>query len=214
MDQLISMIKNYGAECLPLELQAPWNITTLKKENGTGYQLYPHLVKGEGFFIGALRKKTEEDYQERFAGKKKVLVPTAEVISQVSGWVDDPARCCWIQHGETVHMMPEGMLLDWPTLQSNLNVVYAGTAVGTITRNKIIPEHSLALSIQLKKESHSSVELSTNDALQYLRKNSITIDAPEGMTLVTYGGLGLGWLNVLKNRSNNLYPVNWRIRNL
>jgi NOL1/NOP2/fmu family ribosome biogenesis protein len=34
----------------------------------------------------------------------------------------------------------------------------------------------------------------------------------KGWYMVTYNGLGLGWLKALGNRSNNYLPKNWRIR--
>jgi len=49
-------------------------------------------------------------------------------------------------------------------------------------------------------------------ALQYLRGESLHIDAPKGQVLITYRNMPLGLVNNLGNRANNLYPKPLRIR--
>ncbi|MBV9986233.1 MAG: hypothetical protein JO301_01025, partial [Chitinophagaceae bacterium] len=53
--------------------------------------------------------------------------------------------------------------------------------------------------------------LSQQQALQYLRRKDLAIEAPRGWCLVKYCGLPLGWIKVLPNRINNYYPAEWRI---
>jgi NOL1/NOP2/fmu family ribosome biogenesis protein len=54
--------------------------------------------------------------------------------------------------------------------------------------------------------------LSTSEALQFLKKENLEINAPKGWLLATYQGLGLGWMKGLGNRINNYLPKDWRIR--
>ena len=56
------------------------------------------------------------------------------------------------------------------------------------------------------------VELSYNEALQYLRREAIRVPAPRGMVLLCYKGYVLGPGKCVGNRINNLYPDPWRIR--
>ena len=56
------------------------------------------------------------------------------------------------------------------------------------------------------------VELSYNEALQYLRREAIRVPAPRGMVLLCYKGYVLGPGKCVGNRINNLYPEQWRIR--
>lgn len=56
------------------------------------------------------------------------------------------------------------------------------------------------------------VELSYQEALQYLRHEAVRVDAPRGMVTLTYKGHVLGTGKGVGNRINNLYPQEWRIR--
>ncbi|MCH5222902.1 MAG: hypothetical protein J1E82_02585 [Muribaculaceae bacterium] len=57
------------------------------------------------------------------------------------------------------------------------------------------------------------VELSLEDAIRYLRRESIAPpgDLQKGPVIVTYKNLNLGAAKNIGNRLNNLYPKNWRI---
>jgi NOL1/NOP2/fmu family ribosome biogenesis protein len=57
------------------------------------------------------------------------------------------------------------------------------------------------------------MDIDKQEALRYLRRESIQIPgASMGFTLLTFDGLPIGWVNVLSNRLNNMYPSDWRIR--
>jgi NOL1/NOP2/fmu family ribosome biogenesis protein len=64
----------------------------------------------------------------------------------------------------------------------------------------------------LNKNYFKSIELTLAQALAYLRKDALLVGEGErGFALVTYQGIPLGWVNLLGNRINNLYPSGWRI---
>ena len=95
----------------------------------------------------------------------------------------------------------------------HLRIVQAGTCLASAKHEKLIPEHASALSIEINREIFEQIELSLEDALRYLRKDPIQITtSPKGFALVTYKTIPLGWVNVLDNRVNNLYPKEWRIK--
>lgn len=79
-----------------------------------------------------------------------------------------------------------------------------------------IPEslEPLRTDFDLNKYPVAEVELET--ALQYLRHQAITLalDAPRGLMGIAYKGIPLGMAKNLGNRANNMYPKEWRIRNL
>lgn len=62
------------------------------------------------------------------------------------------------------------------------------------------------------EEGVPMVELSYNEALQYLRREAVRVEAPRGMVMLCYKGLVLGPGKCVGNRINNLYPEQWRIR--
>ena len=58
----------------------------------------------------------------------------------------------------------------------------------------------------------NSIELTYNEALQYLRREALRVEAPRGPVTLCYRGLTLGPGKGVGNRINNLYPEAWRIR--
>ena len=58
----------------------------------------------------------------------------------------------------------------------------------------------------------SRIDLSYNEALQYLRREALRVEAPRGLVTLCYRGLVLGPGKGVGSRINNLYPESWRIR--
>ena len=99
---------------------------------------------------------------------------------------------------------------------SLLRVLSDGHPVGTQKGKNIIPAHAEALLINLPKDKYPFAELSKEDALKYLHHEAIVLgaDVPKGFVVVTYQGHPLGFVKNIGNRANNLYPQEWKIRNL
>ena len=61
--------------------------------------------------------------------------------------------------------------------------------------------------------SYEPVAVSREDALRFLSKESLLLpDAPRGYVLLTFEGLGLGFVKNLGFRTNSLLPPSRRIR--
>jgi NOL1/NOP2/fmu family ribosome biogenesis protein len=94
---------------------------------------------------------------------------------------------------------------------SKLRVVNCGTRIGKIIKDKLIPDHGLALS-NIISDRISRLELDDQQAIQYLKKREPKLGTDKkGWTLVTHQGHNLGWINILPNRINNYYPKELRI---
>jgi NOL1/NOP2/fmu family ribosome biogenesis protein len=96
------------------------------------------------------------------------------------------------------------------TLSENLYIRHAGVRLGKLIKNELVPDHEFAVS-GLPAEGIAVVTLKKEEALQYLRKEEVKTQGPEGWALVRYDGRNLGWIKQLKNRANNYYPKEWRI---
>jgi len=202
----------HGVEFLSLKLEPEWNIETVAQNGIIGYHFYPHRVQGEGFFISVLRKK--EAHQERKKGnlKNTFLSPSKKIQEKVSNWIKHPEEKTFIQRGDLLQFFPSRHLYAIEFLSRNLHLVSAGTFLATVKHDKLIPEHVAALSTELA-DGFLKIEVSLEEALQYLRKEPLTIPiGQKGFSLIVHNNLPLGWVNVLDNRMNNLYPSNWRIR--
>lgn len=95
-----------------------------------------------------------------------------------------------------------------------LKVMTHGINPPTQKGKKTIPDISLALSINQKENNYPHVDVDRQTAINYLRREAITLpaDTPRGIVTITYEGLGLGFANNIGNRANNLYPQEWRIK--
>lgn len=76
-----------------------------------------------------------------------------------------------------------------------------------------VPEIELILSVDFDKTAYPLAELTLEQALAYLRRESVVLspETPKGIVIVTYKGLPLGAAKNIGTRANNLYPKNWRI---
>ncbi len=211
ISNMLWLKKEFDPEFIQLNISPAWRIATLGTSEVVGYQLYPHEVKGEGFFLSVMKKKGDVA-NRHFKTKDTLTSPPKTALEEIGSWVRSPENRLFLLHNQTVRMFPAKKQNELQLVLNNLNVVGAGTAVLEIMRNKFIPDHALALSTEINKDNFVRIELNRDDAIRYLRKDTITLDAPVGFALVEHQGLGLGWVNVLQNRVNNLYPAAWRIR--
>lgn len=74
------------------------------------------------------------------------------------------------------------------------------------------PDPALAISTTLTPDAYPRFALTYEQAIQYLRREALRIEAPRGYVVVTYRGLPLGFVKSIGTRANNLYPQEWRIR--
>lgn len=202
--------QTYAAESLPVTLK-PWGIEEVRKGAAVGYKLYPHRVEGEGFFLAILRKQEEMPSFHIKPAKNAFDIPEKKVEKEVSKWLLDGDHSI-IRRDDLLQLLPGRYASEIHFMSQRLRVIYAGTFLATLKHNKLVPEHSLALSTCLN-EPFPTVPLNEEEALKYLSKENLTINSPDrGFGLATYQGTPLGWMNLLGNRVNNLYPSDWRIR--
>lgn len=178
-----------------------------------GYRFYPHRIKGEGFFISVLRKT---EAQEVSSSKEKVLftsTPSKEK-NEVASWLHGADKFDFIRRGDHILAVPKIHTESIHKLTRALNCVQYGIPVAD-TGKGMKPLHELAISNHLNKETFHQTELSREDALKFLAKEDVKIvSSHKGISLMMFEGMPLGWMNLLGNRANNLYPKEWRIRRL
>ena len=97
-----------------------------------------------------------------------------------------------------------------------LRILSDGNPQPVVKGKNVIPSHAEALLLNTPKDKYPRVELSHDEALRYLRHEALLLppDAPRGYVIVTYAGLPLGFVKNIGSRANNLYPKEWKIRNL
>lgn len=80
-------------------------------------------------------------------------------------------------------------------------------------KEETIPEIEEILSVDFDCSKYPLAELNKEEALSYLRRESIILspDIPKGIVIVTYKGLPLGAVKNIGSRANNLLPKKLRI---
>lgn len=219
-----------GAEILKVPVASEWGIIgNLAGQDFPVYRFLPHRVKGEGFFLAVLRKSAAishvvpcircQDDKEKITKKKRKgekgsLSQVVPFPKEVKSWLKQAEDFRFEVRGTKVIAFPNVHLSEYDLFRQKLKVVHAGVTIGELKGKDVIPDHSLAMSTLLNHDGFSRFELTYEQAIAYLRKEAIALDAsvPRGYILLTYKNIPLGFAKNIGNRANNLYPQEWRIR--
>ncbi len=210
------LVGSMHMQSLPLKLEEEWGIveTNSAAHNAYGYRFYPDQLKGEGFFIAAFRKQDTLD-EKKSKAKQKAMneKPTAAETAVVQAALLHADRYDFIKQQEWVLAVKKCFLHDLLLLQETLYIKKAGITLGSVMKQELVPHHDLAMSTAVSRE-FPLLPLSPADALQYLRKQELSIDTMlKGWALVSFQNIPLGWAKLLQRRMNNYYPKEWRILN-
>ncbi|MGL4293862.1 MAG: methyltransferase RsmF C-terminal domain-like protein [Bacteroidales bacterium] len=224
-EMLTYICQELGAEVLPVSVDDEWGIHSGLKGDYPVYRFMPHTTRGEGLFLAVLRKQDDEaiydrsrlvrDHQKR-RQKKGGKGPSRELSfpNEVKNWLKNPEQFDFEVRGEKLVAWPKRYAEEMRMLAGMLHPLCGGILLATLKGKDYMPEHALALSVSLNRDAFVTAEVDRDAALSYLRREAITLpaDLPKGFVLVTYQNHPLGWVKHLGNRSNNLYPQEWRIR--
>ena len=201
---------NNQVEFISLKLNSDWGIEEVKKAKAIGYRCLPHKVKGEGFFISVIRKK-EAVQSVSIKSKNSFQLASKKIKDTLIDW-QLPHDYNLVMLDDLIVSLPGQYITEIDFISRSLKTVLKGTAIATQKHDKFIPEHSLALSVHLNASHFKTIELTLEEAILYLKKETLMIrEGERGFSLVTYQHIPLGWVNLLGNRINNLYPSGWRI---
>jgi len=205
------LIKECQLSIVNFQLPANWNII---ESNDHGYRFYPDKVKGEGFFIAAFRKQQVESGEMQVVkNQNKAEKITAKEIEVMRTYLKDISSFSFIKLKDEIISIPSHLANDLSIIQAALYIKKAGTKIGTIIRDELIPDHELALSNMLS-DTVFNIEVDEQTALQYLRRAAIELSSEQkGWALLKFQGVPLGWVKLLPGRVNNYYPKEWRILN-
>ena len=196
-----------GMELVAISMPELWGITPTEG----GWQCYPHRTRGEGFFIACLRKVADTPCAPPDGYLRWERVATAKKASFLD-WIAQPETFRYYYKPDgTVVALPVSWLEEFGILQRVLRPRIMGFEVGEPKGNDLAPAHALALSTA-RSEAILSAELSKNEALTFLKKESLGLDLQRGWTLMQYNGLPIGWAKAIPGRINNYLPKHFRLR--
>jgi 16S rRNA C967 or C1407 C5-methylase (RsmB/RsmF family)/NOL1/NOP2/fmu family ribosome biogenesis protein len=214
MQNVAHLQEKHNMTSEPIPMDASWGIKELVDDRKYGYQFMPHLVRGEGFFISALKKADDIEPFNRWAGKQPKLTKLNKQAKEIlSNWINEPIlQNSYLSGQGNVYAYNETVAIHIEQLLSVLHVKYSGVQCGSLDKNLFLPHHALALSTNML-DTLPRVALSKEEALQFLNKTMYSISDPtKGWVVVTYQNQALGWIKNIGNRINNYYPNEWKIR--
>lgn len=198
--------RELGAEILPVAHPQEWGIVG-------EHHFFPGKTKGEGFFLAAVRKLDDGSTEDASSPKTKKTERGKQKTSEPTftrQWIE--GDFIFFADEQTYTAFPSAYEKEIKKLLLTLRPLSYGVQIAEKKGNDWIPSHALAMSLAYKRGTFPEAALSYEEALTYLRRESIQVAAPKGIVLVTYQGLPLGFVKNLGNRANNLYPQEWRIR--
>ena len=206
--------KTLGAEVLSCHPLPEWGLTE------TNTHFFPHRIKGEGFFISALRKTTDNGAWTTDHGRRKKLKDgkkgkiTPKIPQELKRWLLGNEDFTILEERDLFRAIPTQHHALYEQVLRNLKVVHAGIELASVKGKNLQPSQSLAMSNCLNQEVFPIAEVDEQQAIAYLRTEALQLpaDTPKGYVLITYQGHPLGFAKNIGNRANNLYPAEWRIR--
>lgn len=212
-------VKELGAEVLPLDMPHGVGITTVTFEGGEGYSFLPHKVKGEGFFICLLHKKTDTPSIPTTASRRdKRNAASRPGLKETTTGQEYVNNSRLFRKEDAVIAFPADRADRMLTLTEALNPIWAGTAVCTIMEKKgkniTNPSAELPLSMAFNPMSLPIMNVDRENALKFLHGDTDlkTLDCNDGWNVVYFAGLPLGLVKRIGTRLNNYWPKEWRIR--
>lgn len=205
-------------DCEPVDVTADpaWGIVQGEAAGMATFRFFPHRVQSEGFFAAVLRKGDGRVRVQVPKPRKAIFAPLARREGEEAArWVGQPQQMLFQRVGENIHAYYAPQFQAVREISESLSVLCSGVLCGQLFGGKLRPEHSLALFHDVSRRQVPVVELSPDEAVAYLRKADISpVRLQEGINLVTFDGLPLGWIKRIGARSNNMYPKELRIVNL
>lgn len=164
-------------------------------------RLYPHTSAGEGQFY-ALFLREGERAPASFSPLESQKVPAfaafQKELKPLSG---------------SVHALKDGRVLLLPPMPfsiDGLRLVRAGLLLGELKGNRFEPAHALAVAGR-ETPFFNTAELSFDEAMRYLRGETIAKSAEKGFGAATYRGFALGLYKASDGMLKNRYPKGLRL---
>ncbi len=164
-------------------------------------RLYPHTSAGEGQFY-ALFVRAGERIPAAFSLRESQKVPAFEAfrnnLKPLLG---------------SVRLLRDGRVLLTPPMPfsiDGLHLVRAGLQLGEIVNGRFEPAHALALAGR-ETPLVNTAELTFDEAMRYLRGETIAKPAEKGYGAATYKGHALGLYKASDGVLKNRYPKGLRL---
>jgi 16S rRNA C967 or C1407 C5-methylase (RsmB/RsmF family) len=211
MENIRYFIDEYALENISISFPDEWGIQTIEYQGASGYQLYPHRVKGEGLFVAVVKNNTPNE-ESAYTSKK-----LRRLFEDIPEWLAPQLK-------ETGHLRIMKNNSSNPVIQSEaeekatevLQLFPSAELMaesGELKGKDFIPSHFMAMA-GLYPSPTPVIEVSHSQALDYLERSTSSIpygDQP-GWHIIRNDGTDLGWAKWTQQGWKNYYPMHWRLR--
>lgn len=200
------LIDTMHMEAVPIAVPAEWGI--IATDTPGAFRFFPYQLSGEGFYIAVLRKKQE--VQPAYFTESSLPQPSkssAQLFKEQFNLTDNYSL---FLQGNQVRSIPSVHRKALEQLAAVLYIKKAGIELGEEKGKDIIPSHEWAMQYGAKV-GWPVIDLNLSEALAYLGRQPLRLQAESGWQLVAYQGCVLGWVKIIQHRLNNYYPTHWRI---
>jgi len=209
---ILNFANNFNAEVIKLNPPKFFGLFSIDIAGGNGLAFYPHLAKGEGFFVSVLRKTKDNNYDTNFKREKtatflKSKSDFSHILNVFEDWI-------FIEEKNQIHAISQQFEGQLYKLKKQLNILNYGINIGNYEQKKYAPSQALATNTAFcNNDFFSEIDLDIDFALKYLKGEILpSLNVKKGYILLKYKGIPLGFGKEIGLRVNNLYPTKWRIR--
>lgn len=209
-EENLSELNSLQFKSIPIPALIRFGAVEVIHEGIYGYYFFPHLTRGEGFFISLLQKA--ENHAAIVAKNNKTAQHPSRnnkvnVPNQIRDWFSGELV---IKFEGAYWLAQTKEIVEFLQKNPKLKVTMSGL---TLADAHLKPDTSLALSSAFNLSAFEMMGCSLKEALLFLKKESFQQNHPSvsGYNTIHYHGLPLGFIKQLDRRFNNLYPKEWRI---
>jgi 16S rRNA C967 or C1407 C5-methylase (RsmB/RsmF family)/NOL1/NOP2/fmu family ribosome biogenesis protein len=174
--------------------------------NEYGYHFIPGIAKSEGFYAVLLQKKEFSGPNKRKSGRIQTLNE-----NEIPLKIEANFPHIYFKEEENIYASTAFCMQLYDEISNVLKWMKRGTHIAIEQRKGWQLEIELALNFSLHP-SLPTIELSRQEALQYLHGDTFYLEGKPGYTLLSFEGEQIGIIKHLGNRFNNSHPKEWRIR--
>ena len=170
-------------------------------------RLWPHRLRGDGHFVARLRRAGESDP----LSKRPSRAPDRALSAHLAALEREIGAMPEWMRDMRLFMVGERLFCrraDCPPLDG-IRVISPGLCLARVGRSHIEPEHALAMALPPERALRRA-ELDEAQARAWLRGEALALDGGKGWTLVTFGGMPLGWGKRTEGTLKNHLPKGLR----
>ena len=167
----------------------------------TTRRYYPHTSAGEGQFAAVLRREGTR-VPSAFSIGKSDKVPAFDAFRDTVRLSDGQVKL--LKDGRVLLLPPT------PFLFEGVKIVRAGLLLGEVKGSRFEPAHALAMAGK-DTPFYKRCELSFDEAMRYLKGETLQKDAEKGYGAATYMGHALGLYKASDGMLKNHYPKGLRL---